>query len=120
MMMNEMPVSAGHVIVGALLHFAYAVFLGVLFAAIIAAAMMMRIPLMRTAGGVVAAGIIGGAIVYAVMRWALLPSANPLVAFVPLAAFFIAHLLFGLVVGVVLAMVFRRSAMTGAQARTGR
>jgi hypothetical protein len=43
--------------------------------------------------------VIGGAIVYAVMRWGLglLPSVNPQMAFVPQTAFFLAHLLFGLV-----------------------
>ena len=119
MVMSAMPVSAAHVLVGAVLHFAYAGFLGVLFAMIIAAAMMMRVPLMGTAGGVVTAGVAGGALVYAVMRWGLLPSANPLMAFVPQTGFFLAHLLFGLVVGVVLAVTFRRCDMIGASARAG-
>jgi hypothetical protein len=78
--MSAMPVSAAHVLVGAVLHFAYSGFLGVAFAMVIAAAMMMRVPLMRTAGGVIAAGVIGGAVVYAVMRWGLLPSVSPLMA----------------------------------------
>lgn len=118
--MNAMPVSAGHVLVGAVLHFAYSGFLGVLFAMVIAAAMMMRIPLMRTSGGVIAAGVIGGALVYVVMRWGLLPSVNPLMAFVPQTAFFLAHLLFGLVAGAVLAVAFRRCGMIGASAQAGR
>ena len=54
--MSAMPVSAAHVLAGAVLHFAYAGFLGVAFAVVIAAAMMMRVPLMRTAGAVIAAG----------------------------------------------------------------
>ena len=119
MVMSAMPVSAAHVLVGAVLHFAYAGFLGVLFAMVIAAAMMMRVPLMRTAGGVIAAGVAGGAIVYIVMRWGLLPSVNPLMAFVPQTAFFFAHLLFGLVAGVVLAVTFRRRGMLGGSARAG-
>ena len=119
MVMSAMPVSAAHVLVGAVLHFVYAGFLGVLFAMVIAAAMMMRVPLMRTAGGVIAAGVAGGAIVYIVMRWGLLPPVNPLMAFVPQTAFFLAHLLFGLVVGVVLAVTFRRRGMIGASARAG-
>ncbi len=119
MVMNAMPVSAGQVVAGTILHFAYAGFLGVLFAVIIAAAMMMRVPFMRTAGGVVTAGIIGGALLYVITRWGLLPSANPLMAFVPQTAFFLAHLLFGLVVGVVLAVTFRRRGMIGASARAG-
>jgi hypothetical protein len=117
--MNAMPVSAAHVLAGAVLHFAYAGFLGVLFAMVIAAAMMMRVPLTRTAGGVTAAGVIGGAVVYAVMRWGLLPSLNPLMAFVPQTAFFLAHLLFGPVAGVVLAVAFRRCGMIDASAPAG-
>lgn len=118
--MSAMPVSAAHVLVGAVLHFAYAGFLGAAFAMVIAAAMMMRVPLMRTAVGVTAAGVIGGALVYVVMRWGLLPSADPLMALVPQTAFFLAHLLFGLVVGVVLAVMVRRRGMIGPSARTGR
>jgi hypothetical protein len=117
--MSAMPVSAAHVLVGAVLHFAYAGFLGVAFAMVIAAT-MMRVPLMRTAGGVTAAGVIGGAIVYVVMRWRLLPSVNPLMAFVPQTAFFLAHLLFGLIAGVVLAVAFRRRGMLRTSARAGR
>ena len=48
------------------------------------------------------------------MRWGLLPADNPLMAFVPQIAFFLAHLLFGLVVGIVLAVAFRRPGVAGA------
>jgi len=113
MVMNAMPVSAGHVVAGTILHFAFAAFLGLAFAAVIGAAAWVRVPGMRTAGGIVSAGVIGGAIVYVVMRWGLLPP-SPLMAFVPQIAFFLAHLLFGLVVGIVLAVAFRRPAVTGA------
>jgi hypothetical protein len=57
--------------------------------------------------------------VYVVMRWRLLPSVNPLMAFVPQTAFFLAHLLFGLVAGAVLAMTFRRRGLIGAPAPAG-
>ena len=106
--MRAMPVSAGQVAVGTILHFAFAAFLGVAFAAVIGAAAWARVPGMRSPGGIVAAGVIGGAIVYVITRWGLLPAANPLMAFVPQIAFFLAHLLFGLVVGIVLAIAFRR------------
>jgi hypothetical protein len=114
-MMSAMPVSAGHVAVGAILHFAFAAFLGVAFAAVIGAAARMGVPGMRTSAGIVTAGVAGGAIVYVVLRWGLLPAVNPLMAFVPQLAFFLAHLLFGLVVGIVLAVAFRRAGMAGPQ-----
>jgi len=114
MVMNAMPVSAGHVVAGTILHFAFAAFLGLVFAAVIGAAAWVRVPGMRTPGGIITAGVIGGAIVYVIMRWGLLPPVNPLMAFVPQIAFFVAHLLFGLVAGIVLAVAFRRPAVTGA------
>ncbi len=114
MVMSAMPVSGGQVAVGAILHFAFATFLGVVFAAIITAAAWMGVPFMRTAGGIVAAGVIGGGVVYVVNRWGLLPLVNPMMGFVPQIAFFLAHLLFGLVVGIVLAMAFRRRGVAGA------
>jgi hypothetical protein len=106
--MSAMPVSAGQVVVGTILHFAFAAFLGIAFAAVIGAAAWARVPGMRTPAGIITADVIGGAIVYVINRWGLLPPVNPLMAFVPQLAFFLAHLLFGLIVGVVLAIVFRR------------
>jgi hypothetical protein len=107
MVMNAMPVSGSQVAVGAILHFAYASFLGVAFAAVIGAAAWARVPLMRTAGGIMAAGVIGGAIVYVIMRWGLLPETNTMMRFVPQIAFFLSHLLYGLIVGTVLAIALR-------------
>ena len=66
--MHAMPVSAGQVVVGTILHFAFAAFLGVAFAAVIGAAAWVRVPGMRSSGGIVAAGVIGGAIVYVITR----------------------------------------------------
>ena len=61
----------------------------------------------------------GGAIVYVVMRWGLPPPANPMMGLVPQTAFFLAHLLFGLVIGIVLAMAFRRPGLRGALPASG-
>ncbi|MDA8354950.1 MAG: hypothetical protein M0Z95_01290 [Actinomycetota bacterium] len=113
MVMSAMPVSAAHVVVGTILHFAFAAFLGVAFFGIIGAAAWLGLPGMRTSAGLVAASVAGGAIVYVVNRWALLPPTNPMMALVPQIAFFLAHLLFGLVVGVVLAAAFQRGNVAG-------
>lgn len=110
--MRSMPVSASHVAVGSILHFAFAAFLGVLFFAIITAAAWYRLPGMRTPMGIMAAGVLGGAIVYVINRWLLLPPTNPMMALVPQLAFFLTHLLFGLIVGTGLAMaLLRRSSV---------
>lgn len=57
--MRAMPVSAGQVAVGTILHFAFAAFLGAAFAAfaaVIGAAAWARVPGMRSPGGIVAPG----------------------------------------------------------------
>ena len=105
--MAAMPVSAGHVVVGSILHFAFAAFLGVAFFAIIAGAAWF-VPALRSPMALMAAGVIGGAVVYVINRWALLPTVNPMMRLVPQIAFFLAHLLFGLLVGTILAMALRR------------
>ena len=105
--MAAMPVSAGHVVVGSILHFAFAAFLGVAFFAIIAGAAWF-VPALRSPMALMAAGVIGGAVVYVINRWALLPPTNPMMGLVPQTAFFLAHLLFGLVVGTILALALRR------------
>jgi hypothetical protein len=106
--MRAMPVSSSHVAVGTVLHFAYAGLLGMLFAVVIVGAAWLRLPGLRSSAGMVGGGVIGGAIVYIVSRWALLPATNPMMGLVPQTAFFLAHLLFGFVVGLVVARAFRR------------
>lgn len=106
--MASMPVSAGHVAVGAVLHFAFSAFLGVSFFTLIVGAAWMELPAMRTRAAMILAGVAGGAIVYAVNRWVLLPPTNPMMRLVPHTAFFLAHLLFGLTVGAAIAMVMQR------------
>lgn len=107
MMMRSMPVAADRVVVGTVLHFAFAALLGILFFAIIGAAAWYRLPGLRHPAGIMLAGVIGGAIVYVINRWALLPPTNPMMALTPQIAFFLTHLLYGLIVGTGLAMTLR-------------
>jgi len=66
---------------------------------VIGAAAWDRVPGMRPPAGIMSAGVVAGAIVYVIMRWGLLPPFNPMMAFVPQIAFFLARLLFSLVGG---------------------
>ncbi len=102
-MMGMMPVSPGRVIVGMMLHFMMSAVLGVVFLVIFRAARRVGLTLVEGPMGALAAGMLGGALVYAVMRWILLPPTNSMMAFVPQWAFFLAHLMFGAVVGLVVA-----------------
>lgn len=106
--MSTMPLNAGHMAVGLILHFAFSMFLGLAFFAVIGTFAWLTPRTLHTRMMFMASGMIGGAIVYLVMRFGLLPSTNPLMGFVPQIAFFIAHLLFGLVVGMGFALAFER------------
>jgi hypothetical protein len=100
--------SAGMGYVALVLHFAYAGFLGLVFAALIGAAAWLHVPGLRSSTGIVIAAVAGGALLSVIMRWGLLPPTTPMMALVPQLAFVLAHLLFGLVVGVVLAAAVTR------------
>ena len=108
--MAAMPVTAGHVVAGVILHFAFSAFMGLVIFAVIAGAAWF-LPAFRNPMVIMVAGIIGGAVIYVVNRWALLPPTNPMMALVPQIAFFLVHLLFGLIIGTGLAMVLRRSSV---------
>lgn len=79
--MAAMPLDAGYVVVGVILHFLFAAFLGVLFFAGIGAAAWFDLRGMRTRVGPMGAGMIGGALVCVLNRWIFLPPTNPIMAF---------------------------------------
>ena len=103
--MVAMPIDSGRVVVGLVLHMMMSLLLGVSFAAVILGARQAGISVLRTRAGVIGASMLGGMIVYVLMRWVLLPPTNSMMAFVPQLWFFIAHLMFGLIVGTILAPV---------------
>ena len=82
--------------------------LGIALFTVIVAAARMGVPVVRTPTGMVLAGIAGGAVVYVLNRWVFLPPSNPMMRLVPQTAFFLAHLLFGLVVGGAIAVTSAR------------
>lgn len=108
--MSAMPVSGGHVTIGLVTHFALSAILGLTFAMLIIGMgiRMLSIPALRTPAGIIAVSIAGGALAYVVNRWVILPAIDPMMRLVPETAFFIAHLLFGLVVGAGIALITRR------------
>ena len=105
--MATMPLNAGHMAVGLALHFAFSAFLGLAFFAVLGAIAWNGRSVLRSRAAVAFLGMIGGATVYFVMRFGLLPSTNPMMGFVPQIAFFLAHLLFGLVVGLGFSLALR-------------
>lgn len=113
--MAAMPVSSGRVLVGLVLHMMMSLLLGVSFAAVIVGARRAGLAALGTRAGVVGASIVGGGLVYVLMRWVLLPPTNSMMAFVPQWWFLIAHLMFGLVVGAILAPTLSRDARLAAR-----
>ena len=112
--MSTMPLNASHMAVGLILHFAFSMFLGLAVFAVIGAFAWLAPRALRTRMMFMVSGVIGGAVVYLVMRFGLLPSTNPLMGFVPQIAFFLAHLLFGLVVGMGFAFAYERRSLESA------
>jgi hypothetical protein len=110
MSMNE-QVQASHLLVGAALHFAFSAVVGIAFALVLLE--ISRAGLDRILGsyaGYVGASIAGGAILFFVMWYLVLPWANP--QFKELALrrpFFVAHLIYGLLFGLVAFPLLRRS-----------
>jgi len=107
--MHAMPVSAGHVAIGTITHFALAAILGMMLAMLIIGVGIGRLSItaLRTPVGIIAASVMGAAMVYAFNRWVLLPAIDPMMKLVPQTAFFIGHLLFGLIVGIGIVLIAR-------------
>ncbi|MGC8489921.1 MAG: hypothetical protein ACP5QO_17105, partial [Clostridia bacterium] len=83
MVMRSMPVVASHVLVGSILHFAFAAFVGLVFAGLLTGGAWLALPMMRSSVGLVGGAVIGSALLYALMRWILLPATNPMMGLVP-------------------------------------
>ncbi|WP_298343532.1 hypothetical protein [Ferrimicrobium sp.] len=111
--MSAMPVTAGHLVTGAMLHLVMSAIFGVAIFGVIALASWYRLPGMRSIFGIIGAGILGGAVIYVVNMYIVLPAINPMMGLVPPLAFFIAHLVFGMVVGLGAAVTFRSRKLKG-------
>ena len=118
--MSAMPLSTSRIIVGLMMHFAFSALMGVAFFTVIIKARRMNAPGLNSTAGILAASMVGGAIVYAVNVWILLPATNPMMAFVPHLAFFLAHLVFGFAVGLVLVRVVKSQKVAPIATRPGR
>jgi hypothetical protein len=113
-MSMNMPVAAGHLAVGMLLHLAFSVAVGIVFITILFAVGRARLGVLRTAPGFVAASVAGAALLYVVMMYLVLPWANPLMCHMtPRGPFFIGHLIYGLIFGLVAYPLARRAGTPG-------
>ncbi|MGD9735978.1 MAG: hypothetical protein AB7V58_10285 [Solirubrobacterales bacterium] len=111
--MDAMPVTAGNVVIGLITHFALAVILGVMFAMLIIGVGIERLSIsaLRNPAAIVATTTVAAAMVYVVNRWVILPAIDPMMQLAPQGWFFIAHLLFGLVVGAGVTMIASREGL---------
>src|SRR5207244_7059382 len=105
---------ARHLLVGAWLRFAVSAVVGFAFALVLQAiAGSGRLPLLGRYVGYVAASIAGGAILYLVMWYLVLPWANaPFKELALTGPFFVAHLVYGLVFGLLAFPLLKRSTRT--------
>jgi len=111
MMSMNAALIPSHLAVGFLLHMTFSVVVGVSFALILFAAMrVLRLTLLATRLGYTAAAVIGGLVLYALMMYAILPQANPLMAdATPRSTFIIGHVLYGLTFGLIAFALLRPS-----------
>ena len=113
-MSMNMPVQAGHLAVGLVLHLAFSVLGGIVFITVLFGLARAGLGVLRTAPGYVVASVAGAALLYVVMMYLVLPWANPLMCHMtPRGPFFIGHLIYGLVFGVVAYPLARRVAASG-------
>jgi hypothetical protein len=113
-MSMNMPVAAGHLAVGMILHLAFFMVVGIVFITILCALRRAGLGLLGTAPGYVAASVAGAALLYVVMMYLVLPWANPLTCHMtPRGPFFIGHLIYGLVFGLVAYPLARRVTASG-------
>jgi hypothetical protein len=109
--MSAMLVDAGYVVIERSCTSRSRGSLGVAFSAVTGAAAWVGPPGLRPPMEMMSAGMIGGTLVYVITGWLQLPSTNAMMALVPQTAYFLAHLLFGLVVGTGFALTLRRKAL---------
>jgi hypothetical protein len=109
-----------HLAVGMVLHLAFSVVVGIAFVTILFGLRRAGLPvlgkMLGNPAGYVVAAIAGGALLYVVMMYLVLPWANPLMPdMTPRVPFFVGHLVYGLLFGVVAYPLVR-----GASARRAR
>lgn len=97
-----------HGLVGIVLHMAVSMLFGVVFALILSGGLGRRLG----AAGTVAAGIVYGAAIWLVMEFAILPIINSFMVdnikdMVGSWVFFVAHLLFGMILGAIVGWQYR-------------
>jgi hypothetical protein len=113
-MSMNMPVAGGHLAIGMILHLAFSVVVGIVFISVLFALRRAGLGVLRTAPGFVAASVAGAALLYVVMIYGVLPWANPLMCHMtPRGPFFIGHLIYGLIFGLVAYPLARRAAASG-------
>lgn len=120
--MSSLPVTGGNLALGAITHFALSALLGMLLAMMIVGVGIQRLSLglLRTPAGIAGTSMLGASVAYAVNRWIVLPAIDPLMRLVPQTAFFVGHLLFGLVVGLGITLIARREGrLPGHDRRSG-
>jgi len=99
-MMGSQHIVASHIVVGTILHLAMSVTAGIAFAVVLAVLIRSGLHVLSTPVGYLLGSTAGGAILYLIMMEAVAPHLNrTIVDFTPRTPFFLAHLVFGAVVG---------------------
>ena len=100
MVMSAMPVQAGHLLAGMVFHLGFSMALGAAFGLVIALVSRAGLALAANRRVLMGAAVAGSALLFVVQEAAVMPSLDPIMTVFPHGAFFVAHLLFGLMLGV--------------------
>lgn len=113
-MSMNMPVAASHLAAGMVLHLAFSMLAGIVFISVLSGLRRAGLGVLRTVPAYVGASAAGAALLYVVMMYLVLPWANPLMCHMtPRGPFFIGHLIYGLIFGLVAYPLARRAAASG-------
>ena len=110
MVMSAMPVQSGHLLAGTVFHLAFSVALGAAFGLAIALLSRTGLAVATNRLVLVGAAVAGSALLFVVQEAAVMPSLDPIMTVFPHGAFFVAHLLFGVLLGAAGALAVRAAA----------
>jgi hypothetical protein len=112
MVMSAMPVQASHLLGGALFHLGFAMALGAAFGLLIAVLSRTGVAVATNRMVLAGAAVAGSALLFVVQEAAVMPSLDPIMTVFPHGAFFVAHLIFGVMLAAAAVLALQPAART--------
>ncbi len=107
--MSSMPINASHIIVGAVAHLAFSMMLGVILALGYSIIKQYSFLPKQNRSALIAGSTLVSILVFLVNEYVILPIIAPMMTVLPAFPFLVAHIIFGLITGMVLTFRFAGS-----------